>query len=109
MVKKISIQEAQSLLPQLTQEIDSRDSFVVESNGQTRFAILSADEYARFKTWERREAIRSRIFSEVERRRARPNWAEAFKFMDTLSQRAQVSEDDFNQLVDRAVAWARAD
>lgn len=107
MVKKISVKEAQSLLPQLTQNVDSHDSFVIESNGQLRLAILSAEEYARFKTWERREVIRSRIFNEIEGRRSQSSWAEAFKLMETLSQRAQVSDDDLHRLADNAVSWAR--
>jgi len=107
MVKKISVKEAQSLLPQLTRNLDTRDSFVIESNGQLRLAILSAEEYARFKTWERREAIRSHIFNEMERRRSRSNWTEAFKLMETLSQRSQVTDDELHQLVDNAVSWAR--
>jgi PHD/YefM family antitoxin component YafN of YafNO toxin-antitoxin module len=107
MVKKISVKEAQSLLPQLTQNLDTHDSFVIESDGQLRLAILSAEEYARFKTWERREVIRSRIFNEMEGRRSRSNWTEAFKLMESLSQRAQVSDDDLHRLVDNAVSWAR--
>jgi PHD/YefM family antitoxin component YafN of YafNO toxin-antitoxin module len=91
----------------LTQNLDAHDSFVIESHGQLRLAILSAEEYARFKMWERREVIRSRIFGEMERRRSRSGWAEAFKLMDSLSQRAQISDDDLHQIVDNAVSWAR--
>lgn len=102
MVKRLSMQEAQEIIPTLAHDLKLRDTLVVESEGHTRFAILPADEYSRYLAWERRERVRVRLFDEMTRRRAQPNWRQAFAMMNEISQRANLSDGELNVLVERA-------
>ena len=104
MVKRLSMQEAQEIMPQLARDPKLRDTLVIESEGHTRFAILPADEYSRYLEWERRERVRARIFAEMTRRRAQPNWRQALAMMNEISQRANLSDGELNALVDRAIS-----
>lgn len=107
MVKHLSIQEAQAALPRLSREAGFRDGLVIEEEGQPRLAILPVEEYSRFKAWEQRERVRVRLLAESARRRARPDWGRAFEVMDELSQRAELSDEELERLIERAVVWAR--
>lgn len=108
MIKRLSVREAQAVLPRLSQDQDFTDWLVVEQEGQPRLAILPAEEYNRFKAWERRERARIWIMEEIAQRRPRPDWAEAFKKMDELSWRADFMDDELEGIIDRAVNWARS-
>jgi hypothetical protein len=66
-------------------------------------AILSAETYQRFRLRERREQARAQIFEIAARRRAQPDWRQAFDLMDELSQHADLSDDELGVLIDRAV------
>jgi len=89
--------------PTSAQARDLREPLVIEQDGRPQWAILSAEEYHRFRLWERREKARAQLLGAMAQRRAQPAWREAFQLMDQISQRADLSDDKLSDLIDRAV------
>jgi len=102
------IRELAALRQQLTspvpaQECDLQEPLIVEHDGRPGLAILPAEDYRRFRQWERREKARAQILDAMAQRRAQPAWSDAFRLMDALGQRSDLSDDELNDLIDRAV------
>ncbi|MDH7487778.1 MAG: hypothetical protein QHJ81_16085 [Anaerolineae bacterium] len=104
---RMTISEAKRILPRLLDEQALAGELIVEAEGEPRLVVIGAQEYGRFVEWRRREAIRSWIFAEMDRRRAEPWWNEDFRFFEDLRERASdLSEEELIALVEEATQAA---
>mgnify|MGYP005846863733 CR=1 FL=1 len=104
---RVTVSEAKRILPRLLDEQTLAGELVVEVEGEPRLVVIGAREYGRFVEWRRREAIRSWIFAEMDRRRAEPWWDEGFRLFEDLRERAaDLSEEELAALVEEATQTA---
>lgn len=88
------------------------EPIIVEREGEPFAVIIRAEDYERFRAWQRDlEAGRIRIHEDDPRlRQTEEEWHARFRVFDRLSEKfADVSPQEFDALIDEAVAAVRAE
>jgi hypothetical protein len=102
------LQEAKELLPRLLDRPLVGGPIVVEDQGTPYLVMLDSQEYARYVAWRRREAVRTFILGEMNRRQAESWWDRGFDDLDKLRQRAKdLTPTEIETLIDESVDAVR--